>query len=278
MSKYSDAKELAGLTLGQKTEYANQYDASLLQPVPRSLNRDDLALGDELPFIGHDIWTMYELSWLNDKGLPQVAVGEVFIPATSPNLIESKSFKLYLNSFNMSSFASKATVKAMMEKDLALASGAPVVVQLHDLDDTTNNVKPWSIPSLDGYELTEEVSEEPDTSLLQLGDIEVKAKWQTHLFRSLCPVTAQPDWASVRVEYQGKEILPASLLTYLVSFRTHQGFHEQCVEQIFRDLIAVANPNRLLVEARFMRRGGLDINPMRMKGMFEVNHQRLSRQ
>lgn len=272
---------MAGLhdaPLGKETQYPSEYDASLLYPIPRAPGRAESNIINPLPFTGYDTWTAYELSWLDLKGKPVVAIGYFSFSYDSPNIVESKSFKLYLNSFNMSSFASKATVKAMMEKDLALASGAPVVVQLHDLDDTTNNVKPWSIPSLDGYELTEEVSEEPDTSLLQLGDIEVKAKWQTHLFRSLCPVTAQPDWASVRVEYQGKEILPASLLTYLVSFRTHQGFHEQCVEQIFRDLIAVANPNRLLVEARFMRRGGLDINPMRMKGMFEVNHQRLSRQ
>ena len=123
MSKYSDAKELAGLTLGQKTEYSNQYDASLLQPVPRSLNRDDLALNGDLPFVGHDIWTMYELSWLNSNGLPQVAVGEVFIPATSPNLIESKSFKLYLNSYNQTQFENWDQVTERLTQDLSACAG-----------------------------------------------------------------------------------------------------------------------------------------------------------
>ncbi|MCL4168909.1 UNVERIFIED_CONTAM: hypothetical protein GTU68_008795, partial [Idotea baltica] len=138
MSKYSDAKELAGLTLGQKTEYSNQYDASLLQPVPRSLNRDDLALNGELPFVGHDIWTMYELSWLNTNGLPQVAVGEVFIPATSQNLIESKSFKLYLNSYNQTQFENWAQVTERLTQDLSACAGEPVIVNVNSVTDYTN--------------------------------------------------------------------------------------------------------------------------------------------
>ena len=131
MSKYSDAKELAGLTLGKKTEYANQYDPSLLQPVPRSLNRDDLQLGDSLPFMGHDIWTLYELSWLNSKGLPQVAVGEVYIPATSANLIESKSFKLYLNSYNQTRFSSWEEVEERLTQDLSERAGEKVLVEVN---------------------------------------------------------------------------------------------------------------------------------------------------
>lgn len=135
MSKYSDAKELAGLTLGQKTEYASQYDPSLLQPVPRSLNRDDLELGDELPFVGEDIWTLYELSWLNSNGLPQVAVGTVSIPADSPNLVESKSFKLYLNSYNQTRFANWTEVQAQLAKDLSACAGGNVSVEVQKVQE-----------------------------------------------------------------------------------------------------------------------------------------------
>lgn len=263
--------------LGKFTEYPSQYDPSLLFPIARSEGRNAAGIQQPLPFTGFDNWTGYEVSWLDLNGKPIVAIGYFGFAFDSDNIIESKSFKLYLNSFNMSSFASQATVAAMMEKDLSNASGSPVSVQLLPLDHATHNVKPWNIDCLDELPLTAS-SEKPDMGLIELGTKTVKAKWQTHLFRSLCPVTAQPDWASVRIEYQGTEIEPESLLAYLISYRTHQGFHEQCVEQIFCDLINVANPNQLLVEARFMRRGGLDINPVRIKGLFDVSPQRLSRQ
>lgn len=269
--------ELHDAPLGKDTQYPSQYDPSLLFPIARAQGRDAAGIEVPLPFTGYDQWTAYEISWLGMDSKPRVAIGYFSFSHASPNIIESKSFKLYLNSFNMSTFASRSAVLQMMEKDLSKASGAEVVVELLNLDDAAHKVKPWKIPCLDDYDLVGS-ADEPDVGLLVIEDNIVKAKWQSHIFRSLCPVTAQPDWASIRIQYYGKEIDPSSLLSYLVSYRTHQGFHEQCVEQIFQDLVAVADPDKLLVEARFMRRGGLDINPMRMKGLFEVSHQRLSRQ
>ncbi len=268
---------LGDIPLGKETQYPSEYDASLLFSIPREEGRNKQGIKTPLPFSGYDNWTAYEISWLDLSGKPCVVVAYFSFSCNSPNLVESKSFKLYLNSFNMSTFASQETVEALMEKDLTAASGAKVEVRLLPLASATHAVNEWRIESLDQYPLTVQASE-PDANILQLNDIAVRAKLQTHLFRSLCPVTSQPDWASVRIEYHGNEIDRASLLSYLVSYRNHQGFHEQCVEQIFTDIIDVAQPDSLLIEARFLRRGGLDINPLRMKGMFEVSHRRLSRQ
>ncbi|EGA69359.1 7-cyano-7-deazaguanine reductase [Vibrio sinaloensis DSM 21326] len=281
MSKYSDAKELAGLTLGQKTDYANQYDASLLQPVPRSLNRDDLNLGDELPFKGCDIWTLYELSWLNNKGLPQVAVGEVSIPATSANLIESKSFKLYLNSFNQTRFASWEEVEKTLVNDLSQCAGETVSVTVRSVVDYTDSV----IVTMEGDCIDEQDIEinsyEFDEALLEgaaKGE-RVEESLHSHLLKSNCLITNQPDWGSVEIRYSGQQIDREALLRYLVSFREHNEFHEQCVERIFTDIMKYCQPETLTVYARYTRRGGLDINPYRSNQTSEPAHnQRMARQ
>ncbi|CAH6799190.1 7-cyano-7-deazaguanine reductase [Vibrio chagasii] len=281
MSKYSDAKELAGLTLGQKTEYSNQYDASLLQPVPRSLNRDDLALNGELPFVGHDIWTMYELSWLNTNGLPQVAVGEVFIPATSPNLIESKSFKLYLNSYNQTQFDNWEQVTERLTQDLSACAGEAVIVNVNSVTDYTNQ----PIVTMEGECIDNQdiqiTSYDFEASLLEgaAGEQEVEETLHSHLLKSNCLITNQPDWGSVEIAYSGKQIDREALLRYLVSFREHNEFHEQCVERIFTDIMKYCAPSKLTVFARYTRRGGLDINPYRSTEQDRPNHnKRMARQ
>lgn len=281
MSKYSDAKELAGLTLGQKTEYANQYDPSLLQPVPRSLNRNDLNLGEELPFKGCDIWTLYELSWLNEKGLPQVAVGEVSIPATSENLIESKSFKLYLNSFNQTRFASWDEVETTLKKDLSECAGEEVSVTVRSVVDYTDSV----IVTMDGECIDEQdieiLSYDFDDALLKGATSEqiVEESLHSHLLKSNCLITNQPDWGSVEIQYTGKQINREALLRYIVSFREHNEFHEQCVERIFTDVMKYCQPEKLTVYARYTRRGGLDINPYRSTEQAQPTHnQRMARQ
>ncbi|WP_428772197.1 NADPH-dependent 7-cyano-7-deazaguanine reductase QueF [Vibrio sp.] len=265
MSKYSDAKELAGLTLGQKTDYASQYQPELLQPVPRSLNRDDLELGNELPFQGCDIWTLYELSWLNANGLPQVAIGEVSIPATSPNLIESKSFKLYLNSFNQTRFDSWQQVEQTLRQDLSQCAGEAVTVAVKAVTDYTNS------------QIVTMAGECIDDQDIRIDEYQFDPKWlenaakgevvdeclHSHLLKSNCLITNQPDWGSVEIHYQGQQIDREALLRYLVSFREHNEFHEQCVERIFTDIMKYCHPQQLSVYARYTRRGGLDINPFR---------------
>ena len=281
MSKYSNAQELAGLTLGQKTEYSNHYDSSLLHPVPRSLNRDDLHLGDTLPFIGCDIWTMYEVSWLNKNGLPQVAVGEVSVPATSHNLIESKSFKLYLNSFNQTHFDNWDDVQNIIASDLSACAGEKVDVTLRALEDYTDTL----IVSMDGdciddqdisiehYDLRRDLLQDSAT-----GEV-VEESLHSHLLKSNCLITNQPDWGSIEIQYKGKKINREALLRYIISFREHNEFHEQCVERIFTDIIEFCQPSELTVFARYTRRGGLDINPYRSNVKAQPNHnQRMARQ
>lgn len=281
MSKYSDAKELSGLTLGKATAYASQYDPSLLQPVPRSLNRNDLNLGETLPFQGCDIWTLYELSWLNSKGLPQVAIGEVRIPATSANLIESKSFKLYLNSFNQSRFQDWQTVQTHLINDLSACAGENVAVQLFSLDHYTNQ----PIVSMQGECIDQQEIEiehyQFDASLLeQATDTDIVTETlHSHLLKSNCLITNQPDWGSVEITYHGPKIQREALLRYIVSFREHNEFHEQCVERIFHDLCRYCQPKQLTVFARYTRRGGLDINPFRSTEQSSPEHNlRMARQ
>lgn len=281
MSNYQDAKELAGLKLGQKTEYVSTYDPSLLQPVSRRLNRDSLNIGEALPFSGYDIWTLYELSWLNDKGLPQVAIGEVRLPATSPNLIESKSFKLYLNSFNQTRFASWQTVADNLQNDLSACAGEEVDVTL------------LPVTEFEGQEIVGfggDCIDEQDISIDDYtfnatllagaaGEQTVTETLHSHLLKSNCLITNQPDWGSVRIAYTGKKIDREKLLRYIVSFREHNEFHEQCVERIFTDIMTFCAPEKLTVYARYTRRGGLDINPYRTNmGKTPSDNNRLARQ
>lgn len=251
--------------LGKATTYAASYDAALLDPIPRSLARATLNLTGDLPFAGVDLWTAFELSWLNAKGKPEVAMAEIEIPCTSPNIIESKSFKLYLNSFNHTVVESAQALIAMLKRDLSTAAGAEVAVNLIGL----RQWKALALADFDGECIDElDVSceiYEPDASLLQLvaGSGQVQESLYSDLLKTNCPVTGQPDWASVVIHYAGRAIEKAALLRYIVSYRNHQDFHEHCVESIFLDVARICKPEKLTVYARYTRRGGLDINPFR---------------
>ncbi|MFM5309852.1 NADPH-dependent 7-cyano-7-deazaguanine reductase QueF [Aeromonas caviae] len=262
--RYAGASVLQGLSLGQQSAYISQYTPSLLQPVPRSLNRDDLGLRGELPFQGCDVWTLYELSWLNAKGKPVVAIGEVFVPATSPNLIESKSFKLYLNSFNQTRCDSLEAVQALLVQDLSGCAGAPVSVTLFTLDQAPHQIAQLPGECIDSLDI-EVDGYEFDETLLQgaAGHEIVEETLHSHLLKSNCLVTSQPDWGSVVIHYRGPRLDREKLLRYLISFRQHNEFHEQCIERIFTDLKHFCAPEQLTVHARYTRRGGLDINPFR---------------
>ena len=281
MSKYHDAKELTGLTLGKATRYADQYDPTLLQGVPRSLNRDDLHLGEDLPFTGYDIWTLYELSWLNEKGLPQVAIGEVRLPVTSPNLIESKSLKLYLNSFNQTKLDSWQEVANRLQRDLSECAGEHVDVTIQPLQDFTDaNIAAFSGACIDDQDI--EITDyefNADYLLDSVSEDIVTEELNSNLLKSNCLITSQPDWGSVKITYQGLKINREKLLRYLISFRNHNEFHEQCVERIFTDIMKYCKPSQLTVYARYTRRGGLDINPYRTnQGKTPSNNDRLARQ
>ena len=262
---YQD-KSLSALKLGQKTEYKSQYDASLLQPVPRRLNRETLGIVEDQPFNqGADVWTCYELSWLNPNGLPQVAIADVAIDFKSENLIESKSFKLYLNSFNQTKFASIKEVEETIAKDLNQCASGQVSVKIHKLADYTNQpIMNFAGECIDEQEIQIDSYAFSNQYLENVAEGEiVEETLVSHLLKSNCLITSQPDWGSVQIHYVGKQLNREKLLRYLVSFREHNEFHEQCVERIFTDLMQFAKPEKLTVYARYTRRGGLDINPFR---------------
>lgn len=262
---YQD-KSLSALKLGQNTEYKSQYDASLLQPVPRRLNREGLGIVEQQPFNqGADVWTCYELSWLNPHGLPQVAIADVEIDFKSENLIESKSFKLYLNSFNQTKFASIEEVEQTITRDLSQCASGQVSVKIHKLADYTNQpIVNFSGECIDEQEIQIESYIFSNQHLENVAEDEiVEETLVSHLLKSNCLITSQPDWGSVQIHYVGKRLNREKLLRYLVSFREHNEFHEQCVERIFTDLMQFAKPEKLTVYARYTRRGGLDINPFR---------------
>jgi len=257
--------------LGKTSAYVDQYDASLLFPIPRQTKRDEIGVTGQPPFFGADLWTAYELSWLNLRGKPQVALARITVPAESTHIVESKSFKLYLNSFNNTRLADAAEVQARMRQDLSAAvwHGGPVMASvglqlvlpeqfdrepIHELDGQ----------SLDRLDLDCDIYQ-PTPSLLSAtsGEAPVTETLTSNLLKSNCLVTGQPDWGSVRIKYSGPQIDQAGLLRYLVSFRNHNEFHEQCVERIFMDIWQQCQPSRLEVYARYTRRGGLDINPWR---------------
>lgn len=281
MSSYDNHQALSGLTLGKTTDYRDTYDASLLQGVPRSLNRDPLGLkADNLPFNGADIWTLYELSWLNAKGLPQVAVGQVELDHASQNLVESKSFKLYLNSFNQTRFASWDEVRDTLQRDLSACAQGEVSVTLYRIDELEGQpIAHFQGTCIDDQDI-EVDNYEFDATLLTdaaRGNV-VEETLVSHLLKSNCLITHQPDWGSVQIQYRGAQIDREKLLRYLVSFRHHNEFHEQCVERIFTDIQRFCQPETLSVYARYTRRGGLDINPWRTNTDFVPSTGRLVRQ
>ena len=277
---YQD-NSLKSLKLGQKTEYASQYDRTLLQPVPRALNRDGLGITQNQPFtIGADIWTAYEISWLNEKGLPRVAIADIYLDYQSQNLIESKSFKLYLNSFNQSKFADFNAVQQTMQRDLSECAQGDVTVRL-------NSVAVYDSQKIDhlqgdciDQQDIEITSYEFNADWLKdcVSDEIVEEKLVSHLLKSNCLITNQPDWGTLHIHYVGRKIDHEKLLRYVVSFRQHNEFHEQCVERIFCDLMHYAKPEKLTVYARYTRRGGLDINPFRSNFENLPENLRLARQ
>ncbi|NLR75543.1 NADPH-dependent 7-cyano-7-deazaguanine reductase QueF [Leeia aquatica] len=255
--------------LGKAVTYRDQYAPELLFPIPRLGKRQEIGIEGRLPFMGADLWTAYELSWLNRKGKPQVALATIVIPADSPNLIESKSFKLYLNSYNQTQLSGSDELQTRLVQDLSAAAGASVSVRLHLPDTfTTQRMHEQQGILLDTLDI--EVDHyQPDPQLLQLdeqaetGAAPVEETLVSHLLKSNCLVTGQPDWGSVQIHYVGPQINHESVLRYLIGFRQHNEFHEQCVERIFMDISRQCHSLKLTVYARYTRRGGLDINPFR---------------
>ena len=251
--------------LGKASAYPNSYDASQLFPIARQPKREELGLSGTLPFFGVDIWNAYEVSWLNQRGKPQIAIATFMIAADSPNIIESKSFKLYLNSFNQTRLANQGELVALLRQDLSAAAGASVQVSLTE-PAQFNALRMGELGGLllDRLDI-EVVDHHPDPQLLSATHdaVPVEETLLSHLLKSNCPVTGQPDWGSVQIHYVGAPINQEALLKYLIGFREHNEFHEQCVERIFVDVLRQCRPQKLSVYARYTRRGGLDINPWR---------------
>lgn len=251
--------------LGKPACYQAEYDPSLLFPIPRQDKRNEIGIRGTLPFFGADIWNAYEVSWLNLRGKPQVAIATFIIPAESANIVESKSFKLYLNSYNQTRLDGTDTLLARLKADVSAAVGAAVQVRL-TLPDAFGNVAFAELEGLSLDRLDIEVdSYAPNPGLLRAaqGAEPVEETLVSNLLKSNCLVTGQPDWGSVQIHYVGAPIDQAGLLQYLIGFRTHNEFHEQCVERIFIDVLRQCQPLKLAVYARYTRRGGLDINPWR---------------
>jgi len=262
--------------LGDTTDYPSHYDAGLLYPIARQRGRDELGVQSAaLPFNGVDLWTAYELSWLQPKGLPQVAIAEFSVPADSPNIIESKSLKLYLNSLNQHRLAGEFELQQLLEQDLSHAAGAAVSVALYRLEEFAAFKlinEPHGI-CLDQQNIVIDSYQRSDLAIDAAAGQSVTELLYSHLLRTNCPVTDQPDWATVYIAYSGPKIDRESLLRYLVSYRSHQDFHEQCVEAITLDLLKYCQPQQLTVTARYTRRGGIDINPQRSVGTpIQHNH------
>ena len=259
---------MATLPLGQATQYPDQYDPSLLFQIPRAQNRLKLGIKENqsLPFVGIDIWNAFELSWLNPKGKPQIALAEFQIPADSPYMIESKSFKLYLNSLNNTNFHDEHELRERLITDLSAAAGCKITARIQANEMIAKKgIQEMSGVLLDRLDIEIDPRIPADPSLLGVNEDfgPIEQCLVSHLLKSNCPVTGQPDWASVQIRYQGRPILEEGLLRYLIGFRQLGEFHEHCVETIFSDIKRECRPDKLAVYARYTRRGGLDINPFR---------------
>jgi 7-cyano-7-deazaguanine reductase len=251
--------------LGKSSSYQTQYDPTLLFPIARQTKRDELGIHCTLPFYGVDIWNAYEISWLNLRGKPQIAIAGITVPADSPHIIESKSFKLYLNSFNQTRLTDIEALSQLLRADLSAGFGAPIHLKLV----TPEAFGQAKIAELEGILLDRldiEINQyTPDAMQLHADPQHpaVEEVLVSHLLKSNCLVTGQPDWGSVQIHYVGPQIDQEGLLRYLIGFREHHEFHEQCVERIFMDVMRQCKPQKLAVYARYTRRGGLDINPWR---------------
>lgn len=272
--------DLNNTLLGQNTDYVDRYSPGLLYPLPRKVKRDELGVNEQsLPFSGVDYWNSYELSWLSSTGKPRVAIATFAFPCNSKNIIESKSFKLYLNSLNQTRFDSNEQLEKTLIDDLSKVAGSDVRVNIVSLGDSLEMNS-----GAEGRVLIDDL--EPDlfqyevdpTLLSNSKEGHLQEKLISHLLKTNCPVTGQPDWASVLIDYSGDAISHEGLLRYIVSYRNHQDFHEQCVERMFMDIMRCCKPDSLTVYARYTRRGGLDINPLRSTDSNYAGNIRLSRQ
>ncbi len=261
----NDATTPADSPLGKTSVYTDSYDPGLLFPMPRAEKRAELGLSGTLPFFGMDIWNAYELSWLNQRGKPQVAIATLLVPADTPNMVESKSMKLYLNSLNQTRIDSQEALVALLQGDLSAALGAEVQIKLLASQDFGKQV----VGEFEGLLLdrldiaVDRYAPEPELLRAASDQAPVEESLVSHLLRSNCPVTNQPDWASIQICYSGPAIDQEGLLKYLIGFRQHQEFHEHCVERVFTDIQRQCQPSKLMVSARYTRRGGIDINPWR---------------
>lgn len=272
---------MTDIPLGKDVTYPDQYTADVLFPISRHLSRENLGIeSTALPFCGTDIWNAYELSWLNDKGMPQVACARFHIPCESVSIVESKSFKLYLNSFNQTRMSSWDSVCDILVRDLSACVGAVVKVDLYTISDGVSHIGFSILPGfcLDTLDIRVDQYDPDPRQLTTSTSVVTDEHLNSNLLRSLCPVTAQPDWGSVHIAYSGSQIDKAGLLKYLIGYRQHQEFHEQCVERIFRDITERCAPEELHVHAFYTRRGGLDINPYRSSAASEPPLLRLFRQ
>lgn len=292
--KYYQIKEISQMTLkkyqtsasqtelGKQSQYDSTYNPDRLYAIPRSGKRKEIGIDSvQLPFYGFDCWNHYEVSWLNEKGKPMVAIAEIFYDCNTPYLIESKSLKLYFNSFNNTKFNSMSDVENTVTKDLQDRVGGEVMVAIYPLSHSKYNTLQHSLAGecLDDLDVTCSVYM-VDSNFLSVGDETVEEIMYSDLLKSNCLVTNQPDWGSVQIEYKGKKIDREGLLKYLISFRNHNEFHEQCIERIFMDITRFCQPESLTVYGRYTRRGGLDINPYRstVKPTIDGKNFRLVRQ
>lgn len=266
------------MLLGRHTPVLSEYSPHILHAIPRTIARQRLGLSQPLPFYGIDIWHAYEMSWLDAQGKPVVRVGRFRVPATSPHMVESKSFKLYLNSLNNTRFATVAAAQHTIVNDLSAVAGATVSLELLPVEDESLRGAILPGACLDSLSVEPWLGE-PQAQQLQVDRARlVEDTVYSHLLRSLCPVTGQPDWATVWVHYRGPSIARDSLLQYIIAYREHQEFHEQCVERMFCDILQRSAPQLLHVQAFYTRRGGLDINPFRSTDASAAPLPRLNRQ
>jgi 7-cyano-7-deazaguanine reductase len=263
------ANSLQNSVLGKTSAYVDQYDASLLFPIARQTKRDELGIKGTLPFMGADLWTAYELSWLNARGKPQVAIAHVTVPCETPCIVESKSFKLYLNSFNNTVFDSLEAVRERIAQDMGAAAWGRADSKVGVKLISVAQFNAQAVQELDGLSLDRldmdctHYTPAPQLLTAAFDEQPVTETLTSQLLKSNCLVTSQPDWGSVQISYSGPQIEQGGLLQYIVSFRNHNEFHEQCVERLYTDIMARCKPSKLTVYARYTRRGGLDINPWR---------------
>jgi len=265
--------------LGRTAVYPDRYDPDLLFPIPRAAQRAAIGVGGPLPFHGVDVWNAYELSWLDSRGKPEVALAEFRVPATTPNIVESKSFKLYLASYNQERIESADALRTRLQRDVSAAAGATVGITLIPPAQFGRvEVRELDGDVIDGLPIAIDSYGPPDANHLRAASEDVDETLVSHLLKSNCPVTGQPDWASVQIRYAGPRIDREGLLRYIVSFRQHADFHEHCVERMYMDILGRCAPRRLSVYARYTRRGGLDINPWRSSVAGEPPNLRGARQ